>query len=141
MTVLVQLTKAKLEARLSAVTVQRCLDDDQDGTPDDNTVTQCLTDASSWLRGKLGPFYDSDALDSALAPEVERIGLDVATAYLCERHEEVMRRDPERLWKRAIDDIKEIRAQLADLGTRAAPTPVASRALVSSDSPRWPEDC
>lgn len=111
------ITRAQLSARISPTALGRCCDDSGQGDADDDAVARALADASSKIRGKLGPTLKVDELDPAVATEVVRIGLDIAHAYLAIRHPEVMRQDGFKMMQLADKDLCQIRIGEADLGT------------------------
>ena len=117
------LLQSQLEARLSAVTVQRILDDDNDGTADTDPVDQLLTDACSFVGGRLGPQYSVNAIAAmATVPsEITRLSLDAAVVYGAQRHPEVVRRDWEPLHKALVKECEDIRTGKANLGVAASP--------------------
>lgn len=115
------ITRAQLEARYSKTVVDRVFDDANDGEADNDSVQQILLDASSRVRGKIGPVVDLNAIDPLVATEVQRIALDVAGAYLAMRHPELLRRDGFKILEQADKELSEIRLGKSDLGTEAGP--------------------
>jgi phage gp36-like protein len=134
------ITKAQLEARLSRVLVQRIFDDNDDGVADNDPVTALIRDASSKVRGRLGPVYNPETLDENTVDEVIRITLDVATAYAAQRHPEIVQYDWEALMKQSDADLKMLRLGEANLGTNASPPEPAANhgGMVSSGNPNRP---
>lgn len=119
-------TKKQLEDRLSATVVRRIYDDNNDGTADTDPIEQLRLDASSKVRGKLGPVYNPELLLGALADELVRIGLDQAVAMAAQRFPEVMRKDWEKLMTQADKDLSELRKGIANLGVNTSPEPAAN---------------
>lgn len=115
------ITKAQLEARLSRVLVQRIYDDNDDGDADADPVAALIRDASSKVRGRLGPVFDPETLDENTVDEVVRITLDVAVAYAAQRHPEIVQYDWEALMKQSDADLKMLRLGEANLGTNQSP--------------------
>ena len=129
-------SQEQLEARLSATTVRRIYDDNNDGATDTDPIIQLQKDASSKVRGTLGPVYDPDKLDPATLDEVVRLALDVAQAMAAQRHPEYVRIDGFKLMKQAIDELALLREGMSNLGTNAAPEPAANQGGdVDSDNP------
>ena len=87
------ITKADLESRVSSTEVRRILDDDSDGSADANPITRVLEDSSAKVAGYLRGIYDLDTIAANPPNEVKRLTLDVAVAYLAQRHPERVRRD------------------------------------------------
>ena len=131
-------TRAQLEARLSAKRVQRFFDDNNDGTPDLDTIAQIRQDASSKVAGYLEPIglmttfatlvnaTTGELLDPAkgFPEEVVRLSLDVATALSAQRFPEIMRTDWEKLMTQAEKDLCNLRDGKTSLGGQSAPEAV-----------------
>lgn len=103
-----------LEARISADTVKQILDDDNDGTADDNAVTRLIEDGSSYVIERIADVWPIE--DPPQRPLV-RLGLDAATAYAAMRHPEYVRRDWKALFEwidKQIDRFREERATLVE---------------------------
>jgi hypothetical protein len=115
------ITREQLEARVSKTVLDRVLDDSGSGEADNDAVQQLLFDASSKVRGKIGPIVNLNELDPATASEVVRISLDVATAYLALRHPELLRRDGFKILELAEKELCDIRLGKADFGTESGP--------------------
>ena len=79
------ITQQDLEDRVSPIVVRRILDDDNDGSADSNAVARILKEASAKVAGYLRRTYDLEADRRCAMPEVVRITLDVAEAYLWRR--------------------------------------------------------
>ncbi len=120
------ITKEQLENRLSKLVLDRIYDDDGTGEANSEPVDALIRDASSKVRGKLGPVYNPDVIDENTNAEVTRITLDVAVAYAYQRHPEIARADWEAIMKQADKELAEIRTGLANLGTNAPPEPAAN---------------
>lgn len=134
-------TREELESRVGKITVNRVLSQGGGEEADEDAVDLVIADANTWIRGKLGPVFDFSTLDDTNAGDLKRIALDVARAYLCERHPEVMRQDASKIFDRCAKDIKAIRMGEANLGTGAAPDPAANHGATSvSGNPDDP-DC
>jgi hypothetical protein len=137
------ITKAQLEKRLSSIIVKRIYDDDNDGVADTDPLDQLCMDASSKVRGKLGPVYNPDLLDSATVDEIRRITLDQAHAMAAQRFPEVLRIDGFRLMEQADKDLKALRIGDANLGVNGSPEPAANvgGTVTSGDinDPDYPE--
>lgn len=132
-------TRKQLESRCSPTTVQRVLDDFGEGAPDVDAVDQLIADASSKLRGKLGPIIDLEALDPLVATEARRIGLDLAEAFMAIRHPEVVRKDGFAMMKLALKELDDIRTAKADFGTEKGPVLGNDGADVTSGDVNDPE--
>jgi hypothetical protein len=134
------ITIEQLEARLSATGVTRLYDDDNDGEADDEPIAQLCRDASSKVRGKLGPVYDPDNITADAADEVVRVALDQAFAMAVQRFPEVMKfHDWEKLMAQADKDLKELRNGMANLGVNTPPEPAANQGgRVTSGNPNRP---
>lgn len=132
-------TRDELEARVSPILLNRCLNDSGQGVADERAFQVLLDDCTSWCRGKIGPVFDLGTLSEASAGDLKRIAMDVARAYLCERHPEVMRQDAAKIFERCAKDIKAIRMGEASLGTEAPPEPAANHgARITSGNPDQP---
>ena len=100
-------TQADLENRVSAETVRQVFDDDNSGTADTGPLAELIADASSYVDGYLRGIY---LLPLPTVPnEVKRLALDVACAYLSERHPEYVRYDGGKMMDRARKDLDELR--------------------------------
>lgn len=122
-------TKAQLIARLGQVQYDRVFDDNNDGLGDKLPEAQLRADASDRVRGKLGPTYNPDLLTeetAATVGELRRIVLDNAVAMAAQRRPTILKVDADVLFKRADKDLDDLRKQLANLGTNAAPEPAAN---------------
>lgn len=123
------LTKAQLVARVSQTTVDRVLDDSGSGQADGDAVTQVLADASNFVRAGCGFVFDIDSLVAANpveAGELIRIGLDVAHAYLADRHPEILKMGTkwvEAKLKRAREELALVRQGKSNVAMPNAPTP------------------
>lgn len=123
------ISKEQARARLGAVLFDRIFDDNNDSQADKLPEEQMRADASDRVRGRLGPIYNPDLLTKATADQVgelRRITLDNFVAMCAERRQSLVKRDPDVLFKRADEDLKLLRSQLANLGTNQAPEPAAN---------------
>jgi hypothetical protein len=140
------ITKQRFEARLGRLVVQRIVEDAQavlageTNTEDADALDQILNDATSKLRGALGPVYSRALDDPNVSPELIRIGLDICQAYAAQRYPEYVRSDGFRLMKQADDDLTKIREGLSSLGDESASAEPAANtgARVSSGNPAAP---
>lgn len=127
------ITRAMLENRLGKVTVQRLTDDNNDGAVDKSVVDQLLDDATSKVRGALGPWYDSattTAANAATATELRRIALDAAVAMAAERRPTIVKLDWIEKMKQVDRDLARIANGRANLGGPAPPAQTSQRARV-----------
>lgn len=116
-------TRAQLEARVSAKTVREVLDDNNDGTPDSDVIEQVRKDATSKVDSTLAAV--GIVVDMNDVPyEVTRLSLDVAVAFLAQRHPEVMRKDWVALMAEAERELKALRDNETVLGPPPAPEAV-----------------
>ncbi len=137
-------TKAQLESRISAATLQRLSDDNNDGVSDKSVVDQILADASDYVRGGL-PQYNPDDVTPAnalLTGELRRLALDAAE-YLCARRRPtIYKRDWVELKKALNEDLELLRKAQRTLGSNASPTPADTSVSVVSAGPTtsqwWP---
>lgn len=136
------ITKEQAIARLGEVMFGRIFDDNNDGKADPVSESQMRADASDRVRGKLGSIYNPDLLTQATASQVgelRRITLDNFKAMCAERRPTIVKQDAEVLFLRADRDLKDLRAQLANLGTNLAPEPAANvGCTVTSGNPDDP---
>lgn len=131
------ITRAQLENRLGKTTVQRIFDDNNDGAIDKDTVEQILADASSKVRGALGPWYDSATTtpaNSLVAEELRRIALDAAVAMAAQRKPTIIKMDWVDLMKQVDTDLKRIQNGRSNLGTDGPPAQRSQMARVVSTS-------
>ena len=119
--------QSDIENRLGAEGLRRAYDDDNDGVADTDPVTRLLTDACSYIGGRLGPQYSVDAiaLMVTVPPEVIRLSLDCAVVYAYQRHPEVFRVDWEPYHKALLRECEDIRTGKSNLGVAATPEPAA----------------
>lgn len=129
-------TAEHLRRRLSPMVVQRVFDDYESGTEDAEAISQLIEDASNKVRAMLGPVYDQALLDPATAPELRRLGLDVAYAMAAQRHPEVLRIDGFELMKQAERELKHVRSGISNLGVAADLTDSRSAPVVVSGTRR-----
>lgn len=123
------ITEAQFENRLGREVVARIYDDNNDGVADANPVIQLLEDASSKVRGAIGPVFDSlqlTAANSSDASELRRITLDVAVAMAAQRHSGYVRYNWRDLMEQADKDLKMLRTGMSNLGGTLQPPEAAS---------------
>jgi phage gp36-like protein len=133
------ITRAQLESRVSATVLDRVLDDSGSGEADVDAVQRILLDASSKIRGALGPLTDLNTLDPEKQTEVVRIALDIATAYLALRHPEILKRDGFTMLDRSEKELAGIHVGKADLGTEEDPQVYQSASVYSDAATEWGE--
>lgn len=121
------ITKEDLEARISPEFLSYVLDDSGTGDADEDAVSLVIADATTWVRGKIGPVFDLGTLNADTAGDLKRIALDVAHAYLAQRHPNIMQVDSSKIFDRCSRDIKAIRMGEASLGTEGTPEPAANQ--------------
>lgn len=124
------IVKADLEARLGSQIVRDILDDDLDGDPDNDAIALVISDSESYVEGFLRGNYDLSAIRELgiLVPhEVKRLCLDVATAFLRERHPEYVRADGEKLLKRVRADLMDLREGVTRLDNITPIEPAANQ--------------
>lgn len=111
-----------LENRLSKGTVRRIFDDNNDGTADNDVITQLLEDASSKVDSYLGGVFELP-LSQPYPHEVLRLELDVAVAFAAGRFPETLRMmDAKVLMEMAEKDLDRLRTGKTRLGV-APPDP------------------
>lgn len=124
-------TVTELRYRVGAHVVDQVCDDNADGAADTGPVQQILLDSSSKVAGVLYGSHEAADVDAlrALATvaelphEVVRLTLDVAVAFLAQRHSEYVRRDWVPLMAQADKDLKSLRLNSARLDTSGVPQP------------------
>jgi hypothetical protein len=131
------ITRGQLESRVSAVVLDRVLDDSGSGAAENDAVERILLDASSKVRGRIGPLTDLNKLDPVKQTELVRIGLDIATAYLALRHPEIMKRDGFKLLEQAEKELEAIHIGKADLATEEDPQVFQSASVFSDPATEW----
>ena len=112
------ITEEQLARRLSLETVRQILDDDLDGTPDQNAVNQILDDSRSYIDEGISGLYSDIGmwpLEQPYPESVIRLQLDAAEAYAAKRHPEYVRRDWERLFKHVDAQIERLRSYTRSL--------------------------
>jgi phage gp36-like protein len=110
------ITKEQLIARLGQNQFDRVFDDNNDGKADKLSEEQVRKDASSKVRGAIGPVYTQAQLTSA-TEELVRITLDVAEAMATRRRPTILKGDWTELMAQADKDLKAVRMTMANLGT------------------------
>jgi hypothetical protein len=86
-------TQAELERFVGADTVRRILDDDRDGTADENAVTDIIADASAHVLSAYYQTYDEVPDEEAIPARLKTLGKHAGKAYLAIRHPEYVRFD------------------------------------------------
>ena len=111
-------TQADLEARVGANIVVTCFDDDNDGVADASALARIIDDASSFCDG----YYAALGLipfQGTPPATVKRLALDVAVAFVAQRHPEVLHRDWEALLDAARRELEDVRKGKTQLGLTA----------------------
>jgi phage gp36-like protein len=133
------ITLSDLEDRITQAVVTQILDDNVDGTPDENPLLRVIADAESYVEGFLRGNYDITvirALGRSAPNEVKRLCLDVAVAYLYDRHPEYIRADGMKLMESARRDLLELRKGITRLDVVGSPEPAANQGgVVRSGDP------
>lgn len=130
------ITRQQFFNRVSPAMARRAFDDGQVGEAAEEAIDALLADASSMLRGKLGPVDDLSGLTPETRSEAVRIGLDICQARAAIRHPEVFRIDGGKLLECARKDLKEIRTGLADAAMAPQRPPIESLAAGATSLPR-----
>ncbi len=128
------IVQADIENRLGVEIVKDILDDDHDGTVDAAVVAQVIQDAEAYVEGFLRGIYDLDVLRAQgtdCPTEIKRLCLDVATAYLWDRHPEYVRADGAKLRKQTREELMDLRKGVTRLNVVAAPEPAANQGGVT----------
>lgn len=129
-------TRAQLEARISATMLQRIADDNNDGQGDTNVINQILADASDYVRGGM-PQHDPDDLTPAnalITGELRRLALDAAEMLCAKRRPTVYKRDWVELKKSVAEDLELLRKAQRSLGSNANPAPAEHTVSVASST-------
>lgn len=133
------ITLSDLEDRITQAVVTQILDDNVDGTPDENPLLRVIADSESYVEGFLRGNYDLTvirALGTSAPNEVKRLCLDVAVAYLYDRHPEYIRADGMKLMESARRDLLELRKGITRLDVVGSPEPAANQGgVVRSGDP------
>lgn len=117
----------QFKKRLSPAVVTRIYDDNNDGTPDDEPIQQCLDDAGAKVDSYLDPIgLIPNPMPDPPPREIVRLELDIAQAYACQRFPEAVRQDGEKLMKQAEADLDRLRKGVTSLGPPPAPGPAAN---------------
>lgn len=139
------ITRAQLEAKIGAATLSRLTDHNGDGVADKSTLDRVCEDATSKVRGALGPWYETvttTAANADTATELRRIALNVALGILACDFPGRTPWDWVAIMAQADQDLKMIRNGRANLGTDGPPPQRSQRARVQTRWPRgWNEDC
>ncbi len=138
------ITRAQLEARVGAVQLQRCCDDNNDGQGDKIVIDQLLADASGYVRGGM-PQHNPDDLTPANAlvtDELRRLGLDAAVLMLAERRPTIIKRNTEKLREALEASLDRLIKGQRSLGSKTSPAPADQSVAVVSGQPGqsdyWP---
>jgi phage gp36-like protein len=99
---------ADLQARISEEASLQILDDDHDGSVDDEPLARLQADSDSYVNGFLRGIYDLDAVAADPPNEVVRLSLDVAEWMLAKRWPRYVSGD----WRQKREDC---RLELMDL--------------------------
>lgn len=121
-----RITRQMLENRLSAGTVRRIYDDNNDGTPDNDPITQLLDDAEAKVDSYLAAVGLVPAEGDPIPRDIIRLDLDVAVAMAAARHPEVLRSyNAESLMRMAEKDLERLRKGVTKTGG-SPPDPAAN---------------
>lgn len=138
------IVQADLEARLSARVIREILDDDASGAADAANITRVIADAESYCEGFIRGNYDLTtirALGTAAPNELKRLCIDVATAYLWDRHPEYVRAHGDKLLERARRDLIDLRNGVTRFDVTGTPEPAANQGgVVRSGDPEQPDE-
>lgn len=127
------ITRAMLEARIGTDTLRRLLDYNNDGDADKPSIDQYCEDATSKVRGALGPWYETattTASNATTATELRRIALDIALAMLARDFPGAVKGDWVPMMEFADRDLKRIQNGRANLGADSPPAQRSQRARV-----------
>jgi len=122
-----------LENRIGPDPLRRILDYNGDGVVDKPSIDQYCEDATSKVRGALGPWYDTattTGANAATATELRRIALDIALAMLARDFPGTTKWAWEPMMEFADRDLKRIQNGRANLGTDSPPAQRSQRARV-----------
>jgi len=128
------IVQADLESRISPLVVRQILDDDLDGVPDAAALAQVIADAEGYVEGFLRGNYDLTAIRAlgvAAPNEIKRLCLDVAVAYLVDRHPEYVRADGRKMMERARRDLMDLRKSVTRLDTVGTLEPAANQTHIT----------
>lgn len=133
------ITLSDLEDRITQAVLTQILDDNVDGTPDENPLLRVIADAESYVEGFLRGNYDLTvirALGRSAPNEVKRLCLDIAVSYLYDRHPEYIRANGMKLMESARRDLLELRKGITRLDVVGSPEPAANQGgVVRSGDP------
>jgi len=124
------IVQADLENRLTARVVRQILDDDIDGSPDAGPLAQVIADAEAYCEGFVRGNYDIAALQAlgvGAPTEFKRLCLDVAAAFLVERHPEYIRADGDDMIERARRDLMDLRNGVTRMNVVGSPENAANQ--------------
>jgi len=121
------ITQAMLSDRVSAAKLARVMDDDNNGTPDTNPVTQLIQDAESHFESYVRGIYPLSTLRITTPPhEATRLCLDIAEAMLCRRFPKAASREWLPLWQATERELLSLRKGDTRLDVDGAPEPGAN---------------
>lgn len=138
------ITKEQLEARVGAVQLGRCCDDNNDSQGDKVVIDQLLDDASSYVRAGM-PQHDPSDLTPANAlvtGELRRLALDAAVLMLAERRPTIIKRNIEQAREALESCLDRLLKGQRSLGSKTNPTPADNSVSVvsggTSQADYWP---
>lgn len=124
-------TKAHIEGRIGADNLRRMLDFNHDGVVDLQAVDRYCEDATSKVRGALGPWYDtatSTSANASTATELRRIAIDAVLAMIARDFPGSTKWDWVAVMAQVDHDLKMIRNGRANLGSDGPPVQRSQRA-------------
>lgn len=137
------ITLSDIEDRITQTVVRQILDDNVDGTPDENPLLRVIADSESYVEGFLRGNYDIAAirlLGTSVPNEVKRLCLDIAVSFLYDRHPEYIRADGAKLLEVARRDLIDLRKGVTRLDVVGSPEPAANQGgVVRSGDPINPD--
>lgn len=138
------ITKEQLAARIGAVQLQRCCDDNNDGATEKIVVDQLLADASGYVRGGMPQHDPADltAANALITDELRRLALDAAVLMLAERRPTIIKRNIENLREALNSSLDRLLKGQRSLGSKTNPAPADNSVSVVSGDPGqsgyWP---
>ena len=126
--------QSDLEDRLTSEVVRQILDDDVDEVVDTSVLARVIEDAESYVESFLRGVYSLTVLraqGTSCPTEVKRIVLDIATAYMWQRHPEYVRADGESILRRVRAELMDIRKGITRLNIEDSPEPAANQGGVA----------
>lgn len=110
-----------------------------DEEADADVVARVIEDAESYVESFLRGVYNLDTLraqGTSCPTEVKRLCLDVATAYIWQRHPEYVRADGEAILRRVRNELTDLRKGITRLNVTSAPEPAENQGgIVESGDP------